>query len=408
MEPELKSALTQLQNTTATFQSEFEAIKGNLAKLDGLDRVKFDKFVADMEAKSAAIDAEMQRQKDAYKKLEAAMSRPGGGIEGAKAEEVAEAKRLDEFLRRGDHFPKSINVVERKAMATDVQADGGFLVMPELSNTIITRVFETSPLRGVANVEQTGSKSRTFLIDDDTETAEWTGERVAAAEASESLGEKEISVHNVRRQIRATNDVLADAYIDLAAWIGLKGADSIARAENTAFVVGNGVAKPRGFLTYPNWASAGVYERDKVERISAGASSAPTADRLIALQGSLKEAYQPGATWGMRRATYFSVLALRGADQFFFGPTLVRDGQLQWQLLGKPVTFMDDMEAVGANALALVYADFRRAYTILDRVGLQILRDPYSAHPYTLFHMTRRTGGDVTNFDAIKIGVTTA
>jgi HK97 family phage major capsid protein len=110
----------------------------------------------------------------------------------------------------------------------------------------------------------------------------------------------------------------------------------------------------------------------------------------------------------MKRATYFSVLALKGADQYFFGPTLLRDGQLQWQLLGKPVTFMDDMEAVGANARAFVYGDFRRFYTILDRVGLQILRDPYTSHPYTKFHMTRRTGGDVTNFDAAKIGITTS
>jgi HK97 family phage major capsid protein len=408
MDIEIKKALDELKGVTETFTSEFQGIKGNLAKLDGLDKTKFDAFVADMEAKSKKIDDDLAATKEAHRKLEAAVSRPGAGVDGTKAEEQAELVKMDAFLRKGEGFGKSINIIEKKAMATDVQADGGFLVLPELSSTIITRIFETSPIRGIANVEQTGSKSRTFLIDDDTDAAEWTGERAAATEVSEQLGEKEISVHNVRRLIRATADVLADAYIDLAAWIGAKGADSIARAENSAFVTGNGVAKPRGFLTYPNWASAGVYERDKVEQVSAGASSLPTADRLIATQGSLKEGYQAGASWGMKRATYFSVLALRGADQFFFGPTLLRDGQMQWQLLGKPVTFMDDMEAVGANARAFVYGDFRRFYTILDRVGLQILRDPYTAHPYTLFHMTRRTGGDVTNFEAAKIGITTS
>jgi HK97 family phage major capsid protein len=408
MDTEIKTALTEIKGVTDTFQSEFTKIKGDLSKLDGLDKVKFDKFVADMEAKSKALDETINAQKEAHRKLEAAMARPGAGVDGTKEAEQVEIKRMDEFLRKGDHFGKSVSIIEKKTMATDVQADGGFLVMPELSSTIITRIFETSPMRSVANVEQTGNKSRTFLIDDDTEAAEWTGERAAASEASEQFGEKEIGVHNVRRLIRATADVLADAYLDLAAWIGSKGADSISRAENTAFVVGNGVAKPRGFMTYPNWAAPGVYERDKVEQVSAGASSLPTAERLIALQGSLKEGYQGGASWAMKRASYFAVLALKGADQFYFGPTLMKDGQLQWQLLGKSVTFMDDMEAIGANAKAFAYGNFRLSYTILDRVGLQILRDPFSAHPYTLFHMTRRTGGDVTNFDALKIGITTS
>ena len=162
--------------------------------------------------------------------------------------------------------------------------------------------------------------------------------------------------------------------------------------------------KPRGFLTYDAWAAAGVYERDKIEQINMGAAAALAADGLIEVQNSLKEAYQGNATWGMKRATFGKALQLKGNDSYFFSPVLLRDGQSSIQLLGKPVVFMDDMPAVAANALSVAYGDFRTGYTILDRVGLQVLRDPYTNKGFITYYTTQRVGGDVTNFDAIKIG----
>ena len=289
-------------------------------------------------------------------------------------------------------------------MSTDSQPDGGYLVMPELSATVVSRVFETSPIRLVANVEQTGAKSRTFLIDDDEGSAEWSGEKAAATEDTPDVGEKEIVAHNIRAKMNATADVLADAYVDLAGWLVQKGSDKISRTENTAFFTGNGVNKPRGLLTYSAWASAGVYERDKIEQIISGAATALTAEGLIDTQYALKEAYQQNAVWMMKRATFGSVIKLKGADNFYFGPMMLAEGVPTMQLLGKRVIFADDMQALGTGGnLPVAYGDFSRAYTILDRVGLQVLRDPYTAHPYTIFHLTRRTGGDVTSFDAVKI-----
>lgn len=289
-------------------------------------------------------------------------------------------------------------------MSTDSQPDGGYLVMPELSATLVSRIFETSPLRTIANVEMTGGKSRTFLIDDDEGSAEWTGEKSAATEDTPDLGQKEIVAHNVRAKMNATADVLDDAYIDLAGWMISKGGDKLARAENTAFFSGNGVGKPRGLLTYSAWAAAGTYERDKIEQIASGGANSITADGLISLQSALKDGYQASARFMMKRATYGDILKLKGSDQFYFGPVLLKDGQAQIQLLGRPVLFCDDMQANGTGSnLAVAYGDFGRAYTILDRVGLNVLRDPYTAHPFTIFHLTKRTGGDVTNFDAVKL-----
>jgi HK97 family phage major capsid protein len=387
---EIKGLVEKVNEALVPLRSEVESIKNR----DVLDEQKFDRMAAQV---TGAVE-KLQAIEAKNAALEAAMQRGDMGNGGAKE---AEAKaKLETFLRKEGEK----GMVEIKAMATDSQPDGGYLVMPELSATVVSRVFETSPIRLVANVEQSGAKSRTFLIDDDEGSAEWSGEKSAATEDTPDVGEKEIVAHNIRAKMNATTDVLADAYVDLANWLVQKGSDKIARTENSAFFAGNGVNKPRGLLTYAAWSSAGVYERDKIEQIASGAATALTAEGLIDTQYALKEAYQSGAVWMMKRATFGSVIKLKGSDNFFFGPMMLAEGVPTMQLLGKRVIFADDMQALGTGSnLAVAYGDFSRAYTILDRVGLQVLRDPYTAHPYTIFHLTRRTGGDVTNFDAVKL-----
>lgn len=393
---EIKGLVEKVNEALVPLRTEVESLKAS--QRDVVTEAKFDKMAEQVTGsmeKLQAIEAKAAA-------LEAAMQRGDFGAKGdaSKELETKAAAKLNTFLREEGRN----GMIEIKAMATDSQPDGGYLVMPELSATVVSRVFETSPIRLVANVEQTGAKSRTFLIDDDEGSAEWASEKAAATEDTPDVGEKEIVTHNIRAKMNATADVLADAYVDLASWLVQKGSDKIARTENTAFFSGNGVARPRGLLTYANWASPGVYERDKIEQIASGAATALTADGLIDTQYALKEAYQAGATWLMKRATFGSVIKLKGSDNFYFGPMMLAEGVPTMQLLGKRVIFCDDMQAIGTGSnLAVAYGDFKRAYTILDRVGLQVLRDPYSAHPYTIFHLTRRTGGDVTNFDAVKL-----
>jgi HK97 family phage major capsid protein len=387
---EIKGLVEQINATLVPLRNEVDAMKSR----DVVTEDKLNKM-------AEAVTAKMQALHDANAKELAAVKASQVGALATASGDSAEAKaKLNDFMRREGVKGQ----LEIRAMSTDSSPDGGFLVLPEVSNTVVTRIFETSPLRLVANVEITGSKSRTFLVDDDEGSAEWAGEKAAATEDTPDVGELEITAHNVRAKMNATADMLADAYVDLSGWMVNKGSDKIARTENTAFLAGNGVAKPRGLLTYAAWAAAGTYERDKIEQIASGGASSITADGLIGLQASMKEGYQAGATFLMKRMTYGDILKLKGADQFFFGPVLLKDGQAQITLLGKPVIFCDDMQANGTGSnLAVAYGDFRRGYTILDRVGLQVLRDPYSAHPYTIFHLTRRTGGAVTNFDAIKL-----
>lgn len=386
---EIKSLIEGVNTAFTALRSDVEAVKSR----DVVDETKFDKMAEQVtgameklqaiEAKNAALEAMIQR----------------GDMGNGPADETKARDELNAFARK-----EGKSSLEIRAMSTDSNPKGGYLVMPEMSATVVGRVFETSPIRMVANVEQTGTKSRTFLIDDDEGSAEWSGERAIATEDTPDVGQKEIVAHDITAKMNATADMLEDAYFDLANWLQGKGADKIARSENTAFFTGNGVNKPRGLLTYAAWASAGVYERDKVERVASGAATTFTADGLIDAQAALKEDYQAQAVWLMKRASFGAVLKLKGADNFYFGQTLLKDGNTAMQLLGKRVIFCDDMQAIGTGSnLIAAYGDFGRGYTVLDRIGLQVLRDPFTADPYTVFRLRRRTGGDVTSFDAYKI-----
>ena len=391
---EIKGLVEKVNEALVPLRAEVDSIKA--AQRDVVTETKFDKMAAQVtdameklqaiEQKNAAIEAAFAR-------------RDAGNADGAKELEAKGREALQEFKAgrdRGD--------LEIRAMASDTQQTGGVLVMPDLSSTVVSRVFETSPIRLVANVEQAGSKSREFLIDDDEAGATWSGERSVATDDTPGVGLKEIVTHEITSTMKATATMIEDAYLDLASWMQTKGADKISRTENTAFFTGTGIKQPRGLLTYAAWASAGVYERDKIEQIASGGATTLTADGLIDTQAALKEAYQAQAVWLMKRATFGSIIKLKGADNFYFGPMMLAQGVPTMQLLGRRVMFCDDMQALGTGSnLVCAYGDFGRAYTILDRVGLQVLRDPFTADPYTLFRLRRRTGGDVTSFDAVKL-----
>lgn len=392
---EIKGLVEKVNEALIPLRSEVESIKAS--QRDVVTEAKFDKMANQVTGAVEQLQSIAQKQAA----MEAAMQR---GDFGAKSDATVEMEAKGREAINALKGAEGRAALEIRAMSTDSNPNGGYLVMPELSATVVSRVFETSPIRLVANVEQAGTKSREFLIDDDEGTAEWSGEKSIATENTPEIGLKEIVTHEITAKMKATATMLEDAYLDLAAWMQGKGSDKISRTENTAFFTGNGVNKPRGLLTYAAWSAAGVYERDKIEQVISGAATGLTAEGLIDLQYALKEAYQAPAVWMMKRATFGNVIKLKGADNFYFGPMMLAEGVPTMQLLGKRVIFADDMQALGTGSnLAVAYGDFGRAYTILDRVGLQVLRDPYSEDPYTIFRLRRRTGGDVTSFDAVKL-----
>lgn len=407
MSEELKKQIEQVNKLVENLKST----KNTEDMGDPLVEKKFDAMadqlgqIGEQMQKDSAEKKSMQERMDS---MEATLSRKG--VEGSDAKDkIQETKAaFNTFLRTGD-LPEGMKLdkkggIEIRAMSTDIDPQGGYWVMPELASFIATRAFETSPIRQLARVVNGSSKSLTIDLDDDEAAANWTAEGSASSDTdTPDLGELEIFAHKIDAEPSATHEMLADAYRDVEAFLRSKVADKFSRTENTAFVTGNGVGKPHGFMTLANWTTAGTYQRDAIEQIASGATATLTGDGLIDLQTSLKETYQFNAAFLMKRATYGAVLKLKGADSYFFDQNLLRDGQMNLQLLGKKVLFADDVAAVGADNLAIAYGDFSQGYTIYDRVGLQVIRDIYTDKSKVKFYTSKRVGGDVTNFDSIKI-----
>jgi HK97 family phage major capsid protein len=296
---------------------------------------------------------------------------------------------------------------EIKSLSVQINPDGGYWVKPEMLSETVDRTFETSPMRTVATVMQTATSGVELIIDDNEATSGgWVGEKTARPEtATPKIGLLEIKAHEQYANPAATQKMIDDAGFNIEAWLADKISDKFTRDENTSFVTGDGNMKPKGFLSYSAWASAGTYERDALEQLDSGSNGDFDADDLIDLQMLLKEAYQPNAVWLMQRLTWGKVIKLKEATTgaYLIDPQLIKTGT-DLRLLGQLVTFASDMAATGATgALSVAYGDFKKGYSIIDRLGIRTLRDPYSNKPFVNFYTTKRVGGAVTNYESIKI-----
>lgn len=416
MELEVKGLIEQVNKGLTGIKSELDTVKGEAKKSAELD-AKLDKITDQVTKQVEQLQASERKQQA----IEAAVNRIAVAAEkseGADKAKLAEHKAAFEaFVRGGSEAVKDSKIkftdggkgLEIRSMDTEHNFDGGFLVVPELADFFVTREFETSPLRSLARVLTTSAKSMEVIIDDNEAGSGWEDEGSTQAETdTPEIGKLTIFTHKLGALPKVTTEMLEDSYIDVEAWLGQKVSDKFVRDENTAFVNGSSVKQPQGLLTLSAWTTAGTYERNKLEQVSIGASSAITGDGLIDIQAALKEMYQSNAKWLMNRATFGKILKLKGADNYFFSPTLLRDGQSTLTLLGKPVVFGSDMPVQASNSLSVAYGDFARSYTILDRVGVQLLRDPYTSKGFVSYYVTKRVGGAVTSFDALKIGKVTA
>lgn len=292
-----------------------------------------------------------------------------------------------------------------KTLSVDSNPDGGYWIIPERISTRVTRDFESSPVREVATVMTTISDQVELIIDDDeAQSGGWVAEQQPRNETeTPQIGLLSIPTHEQFAEPLATQKFLDDASIDVESWLSAKVDDILRRTENTAFVKGNGAAKPKGFLDYPAWAAAGVYERGALERVNSGKSGEFQADTIKALKNSLHEIYQPNAVFMTKRASFLDIITLKdGTGQYLLNRDSMKEGDTQI-LLGKRVIFADDLDDIAADADALVYGDFAKGYTIVDRMGIRVLRDPFTSKPFVKFYTTKRVGGAVTNYESIKI-----
>jgi HK97 family phage major capsid protein len=318
------------------------------------------------------------------------------------------------FLRRGDRD----NAVQA-AMSVGSDPDGGYWVPTQMVNDIKTRIFETSPVRQVAGAITITTDSVTFPVDvNDATSGGWVGETAAPTDtATQKVGEQVIYVREQYAQPKVTQKLLDMATVPVEAWLNGKIADKLSRVENTAFVSGTGVNQPRGFLDY----KTGAVTTDDSSRAwgilqyvpsgaaggfpdASGIAGASDPDAFLTLISKLKPAYRAGAIFAMNRATEAAIRKLKDADgRYLVGMGDLRDSATGFSLLGYPIVTMEDMPDLASDSYSVAFGDFGTGYQIVDGRGIRVLRDPYTDKPYVKFYTTKWTGGDVVNFDALKL-----
>lgn len=360
---------------------------------------------AEIASLKAAVQAERKERED----LEARMNRSGtfgGGGNPHEAEMKATGEALRKYIAGGDK--SGFADMAAKGMSVGSDPDGGYTVMPAFSAAITAKVFESSPLRRLARVVSISTDSFEEILDRDEPASSWVAETASRpATTSPQIGKFAIPVHEHYAAPKVTQKLLDDSNIDIGGWLTQKIADKFARGEASAFVSGNGVGKPRGFLDY----STATTDDDSrtwgvLQYVPSGASSdfasTSPADALIDLQSELKADYRNGAVWLMNRKTAGKVRKFKdGEGNYLWQPSAVA-GQPAL-LLGHPVELAEDMPDVGAGAYPIAFGNFARGYTVVDRHGVRLMRDPYTDKPHVVFYTYARVGGDVNDFDAIKL-----
>ena len=320
--------------------------------------------------------------------------------------EAQEYKKVfQRFMRKGD---TTFSADEHKALSVGSNPDGGFFIDPDTSGRLVSKVFETSPMRQYASSQVVGTDSLEGMHDNEEAGVGWVAETTARTETTTPQVEKyAIPLHELYAMPYATQRMLDDANFDVEGWLIGKVTDKFSRVENAAFVTGDGIGKPRGFTTYANYTSPGVFQLNAIEQFSTGinggfAAAPDGGDTLLNALYGLKMPYRNTASWFLNRLTTGAVRKLKDTDGAYIWSPGIAAGQPA-TILGYPMATFDDMADIDTNSLSIAVGDMRAAYQIVDRQGVRVLRDPFTSKPYVKFYTTKRVGGAVLNFEALKL-----
>ena len=361
-------------------------------------------FVSDFKDFQNDIDAKFNKQEERLTMLDRkTMTASRAPLATAAEETVPHEKAFNAYLRSGDDDGLRGLELDGKGMSTAVAGDGGYLVDPATSETIQSVLKSTASVRSIANVVNVEATSFDVLVDHGQMGSGWATEAGTIAESeTPQIDRITIPLHELSALPKASQRLLDDSAFDIENWLAGRIADKFARAEAAAFVNGDGVDKPTGFLSHPtvddaswDWGSLGT--------VASGADGDfDSADAVIDLVYALGAEYRANATFVMNSKTAGAVRKLKDGDGRFLWSDGLAAGEPA-RLLGYPVVIAEDMPDIASDSTAIAFGDFASGYTIAERPDLRVLRDPFSAKPHVLFYATKRVGGDVSDFAAIKL-----
>ncbi|WP_043442101.1 phage major capsid protein [Cupriavidus sp. HPC(L)] len=383
--PEIKALVENVNRA-------FEAFKAEHTKQ--LDAIKSGLPTADITAKVEKIDAHVAELQKAVDDAAVKMAAAQMGAGGRHLTDAEYSEAFSAHFKKGDI---------QAALNKGADAEGGYLTPVEWDRTITDKLVLVSPMRQLATVTPVSGAGLTKLFNLGGTASGWVGETAArpqtntGAFASLGFGWGEIYANPA-----ATQQILDDSAIDLESWLAGEVETEFAKQEGAAFFSGDGANKPFGILTYvTGGANAAKHPFGAIKAVNGGDAATITADGILDVIYDLPSAFTGNARWAMNRKTQGVVRKLKdGQGNYLWQPSYVA-GQPA-TLAGFPVTEVPDMPDVAANAVPALFGDFKRTYTIFDRVGIRVLRDPFTAKPYVLFYTTKRVGGGVHNPEPMR------
>lgn len=362
------------------------------------------------DGKIAGLQQGLDDMNAALSALKIGGSNGGDSPIASRAARQRAVQNLGKFGRTGRVEDLTTGLTVNAAMSTDNGPNGGYTVPEELSDELLTVQRNDSAMRRLARVVKTNSSVFTQPISISGVASGWVGEKESRPEtATNTLAALEFPAMELYANPAITQNLLDDSAYDLGGFIASEIGDAFTEKEGSAFISGDGVAKPRGFLSYDIVSTADAARAfGKLQYTPSGVAGALSdgsnngGDALITLLYSLKAKYRRNASWLMNSTTAAVIRKLKDTNgRYLWADSLVL-GQPA-SLLGYPVEIDEDMSDIGANAYPVAFGDFKRGYLITDRVGMRILRDPLTNKPYVHFYATKRVGGGVLDSNAIKL-----
>ena len=395
---EIKSAVDNIGNAFEEFKKANDERLDALEKGESYDGLLDDKLAKieskldafeDVNQKITQANLNQENLKEQVSNLETVLKRPNAGLETKQIDETLQA--FDAYCRKGFD---ALSEAEKKALTVSNDSTGGYLAPPEYVKELIKDVTEISPIRSIARVRSTGQRSIQIPKRTGQFSAQWVAESGTRSETTGyQVGLEEIPAHEYYAMVDISEQDLEDSVFNLEAEMQSEFAEQFAKAEGTAFVSGNAVGKPEGFMT-----------NSSVSEVVSGAGASLTGDGLISLVHSIKSEYSRNATFVFNRSTLAEIRKLKDtAGQYVFQAGMMLTSGVPNSVLGFPYIQATDMPSVGAGNFPIAFGDFSRGYMIVDRIAMAVLRDPFTqaTSGNVRYIARRRVGGQVILPEAI-------